>query len=152
VTFGFIEAEKASYPVKVLCRTLGVSTSGFYDWRGRLEHPAPRTTSNELLTERIADIHVQSRGTYGSPRVHKELALGEGIHVGRKRVERLMRRAGIVGVCKRKKHWTTHRDPSATLSDDLVHREFSVTAPDVLWVGDATEHTRPPRARSTWRR
>ena len=79
-------------------------------------------------------------GTYGSPRVHAELVLGEGIHVGQKRVERLMRQAGLEGIYRRKKHFTTRRDPKAALSDDLVNRQFSVDRPDVLWVGDVTEH------------
>jgi putative transposase len=81
----------------VLCRTLGVSKSGYYDWRERLERPARRTMFDEFLTEQIMEIHTQSRGTYGSPHVHAELVLGEGIHVGHKRVERLMRQAGIEG-------------------------------------------------------
>ena len=104
-------------------------------------HPAPRTTANEALTAVITHIHTQSRGTYGARRVHAELALREGIHVGIRRVERLMRQAGIEGVHRRRKHWTTRRDPSAELSDDLVNRRFAVDRPDALWVGDVTEHT-----------
>jgi putative transposase len=123
-----------------LCQALGVSTSGYYDWRERLERPARRTVFDEFLTEQIREIHTQSRGTYGSPRVHAELVLGEGIHVGQKRVERLMRQAGLEGVYRRKKHFTTRRDPKAALSDDLVNRQFTVDRPDVLWVGDVTEH------------
>jgi putative transposase len=132
--------EKANYPVALICRTLGVSTSGYYDWRERRARPARRRLANRVLTEKITEIHARSRGTYGSPRVYKELVLGEGLHVGRSRIEILMRRAGIVGVLRRKKRWTTHRDPSATLSDDLVHRQFSAERPDALWVGDVTEH------------
>ena len=123
-----------------MCQALGVSTSGYYDWRERLERPARRTVFDEFLTEQIREIHTQSRGTYGSPRVHAELVLGEGIHVGQKRVERLMRQAGLEGVYRRKKHFTTRRDPKAALSDDLVNRQFTVDRPDVLWVGDVTEH------------
>jgi putative transposase len=123
-----------------LCQALGVSTSGYYDWRERLERPARRTIFDEFLTEQIREIHTQSRGTYGSPRVHAELVLGEGIHVGQKRVERLMRQAGLEGIYRRKKHFTTRRDPKAALSDDLVNRQFTVDRPDVLWVGDVTEH------------
>jgi putative transposase len=119
---------------------LGVSTSGYYNWRERLERPARRTIFDEFLTEQIREIHTQSRGTYGSPRVHAELVLGEGIHVGQKRVERLMRQAGLEGIYRRKKHFTTRRDPKAALSDDLVNRQFTVDRPDVLWVGDVTEH------------
>jgi len=123
-----------------LCQALAVSTSGYYNWRQRLERPARRTVFDEFLTEQIKEIHTQSRGTYGSPRVHAELVLGEGIHVGQKRVERLMRQAGLEGIYRRKKHFTTRRDPKAALSDDLVNRQFSVDRPDVLWVGDVTEH------------
>lgn len=135
-----IEAEKANYPVTVLCAAFGVSTSGYYNWRDRLEHPAPRTITNELLTETIREIHRQSRGTYGSRRVHAELRLGEGIHIGIRRVERLMRLAGLCGVHRGKKRWTTRRDPAAELNDDLVQRRFAVDRPDALWVGDVTEH------------
>ena len=124
----------------MLCQALGVSTSGYYDWRERLERPARRTMFDEFLTEQIREIHTQSRGTYGSPRVHAELVLGEGIQVGKKRVERLMRQAGLEGIYRRKKHFTTRRDPRAALSDDLVNRQFTVDRPDALWVGDVTEH------------
>jgi len=123
-----------------LCQALAVSTSGYYNWRQRLERPARRTVFDEFLTEQIKEIHTQSRGTYGSPRVHAELVLGEGIPVGKKRVERLMRQAGLEGIYRRKKHFTTRRDPKAELSDDLVNRQFTVDRPDVLWVGDVTEH------------
>jgi putative transposase len=123
-----------------LCQALGVSTSGYYDWRERLERPARRLMFDEFLTEQIREIHTQSRGTYGSPRVHAELVLGEGIQVGKKRVERLMRQAGLEGIYRRKKHFTTRRDPRAALSDDLVNRQFTVDRPDALWVGDVTEH------------
>ena len=124
----------------MLCQALGVSTSGYYDWRERLERPARRLMFDEFLTEQIREIHTQSRGTYGSPRVHAELVLGEGIQVGKKRVERLMRQAGLEGIYRRKKHFTTRRDPRAALSDDLVNRQFTVDRPDALWVGDVTEH------------
>ena len=130
----------ANYPVIVLCHALAVSTSGYYDWRERLERPARRRMFVEFLTEQIREVHTQSRGTYGSPRVHAELVLGEGIHVGQKRVERLMRQGGLEGIYRRKKHFTTRRDPKAALSDDLVNRQFTVDRPDVLWVGDVTEH------------
>ena len=132
--FALIEAKKANYPVTLLCSNFGVSTSGYYDWCERREHPAPRTTANEVLTGVIREIHAQSRGTCGSRRVHAELHLGEGIHDGIRRVERLIRVAGIEGVYRQRKHPTTRRDPKAALNDDLVDR------PDALWVGDVTEH------------
>ena len=69
-----------------------------------------------------------------------ELRLGLGIEVGRKRVERLMRQAGIEGVYRRRRRGCTRRDPQAIPSDDLVNRRFAVTEPDRLWVSDITEH------------
>jgi putative transposase len=81
-----------------------------------------------------------SRRSYGSPRVHAELVLGEGIRCSRKRVERLMRQTGIAGIHRRKGHGCTRRDPDATPSEDLVKRQFAVDEPDRLWVMDVTEH------------
>jgi putative transposase len=79
----------------------GVSVSGFYEWRTRQANPCERRRVDAELSERIAAIHAMSRRAYGSPRVHAELRLGEGIAVGRKRVERLMRAAGLAGIHKR---------------------------------------------------
>jgi putative transposase len=72
--------------------------------------------------------------------VHAELRLGADICIGRKRVERLMRQAGIEGVYRRRRRGCTRRDPNAIPSDDLVNRQFTVDAPDRLWVSDITEH------------
>ena len=132
--------EKANYPVTVLCRTLGVSVSGFYEWRIRRANPCERRRVDAELSERIAAIHAMSRRSYGSPRVHAELRLGEGIAVGRKRVERLMRAAGLAGIHKRRYRGCTRRDPDAVPSEDLVKRCFAVEGPDRLWVTDVTEH------------
>jgi putative transposase len=131
--------EKANYPVAVLCRTLGVSVSGFHGWRHAQAHPCRRRREDAELVERIREIHRLSRRSYGSPRVHDELKLGEGRRVGRKRIERLMRLNGIVGIHKRRRG-CTRRDPDATSSDDLVNRQFSPEGPDRLWVADVTEH------------
>jgi putative transposase len=89
------------------------------------------------LTEAITGIHARSRGTYGAPRVHAELA-ATGTGCGRKRVARLMRRAGIAGVHRRRYHATTVRDPGATPAPDLVRRDFRADGPDRLWVADIT--------------
>jgi putative transposase len=85
----------------------------------------------------IHTIHLESRGTYGAPRVHAELA-AQGIHVGRKRVARLMGAAHVQGVSRRKWITTTTRDPDAQAAPDLVQREFHVDGPDRLWVADIT--------------
>ncbi|WP_345409097.1 IS3 family transposase [Amycolatopsis samaneae] len=124
--------------VAVACRVLHVSRSGYYEWRDR--PTSPRQEENALLLKYIEQIHADSRGTYGSPRVHAELTLGLGLPVNRKRVERLMREAGIQGLYRRRRTWTTIRDPNADLSPDLVNRQFIVDAPDRLWITDITEH------------
>ncbi len=95
MTYDLVETEKANYPTTVLCRSLGISTSSFYEWHNRTANPSPRARHDAALTERIRKIHVQSRGTYGAPRIHAELRLGEAIRVGRKRVARLMRACGV---------------------------------------------------------
>lgn len=134
--FRLIAAEKDTHSVARLCRVLGVSTSGYYAWR--LRAPSARRQADRALTERIRTIHEESRGTYGAPRVHAELVDAQQIHCGRKRVARLMRAAGLVGVCRRRKIRTTRRDEAAALSADLVKRVFSVDQPDRLWVADIT--------------
>src|SRR5919199_6646632 len=95
LTFQLIEVEKANYPVAVLCRVLGVGTSSFYDWQVRRTKPSGRSVADAELTERIRAIHTMSRASYGSPRVWAELRLGDGLRCSRKRVERLMRLAGL---------------------------------------------------------
>jgi putative transposase len=122
----------------VACRVLNVSRSGYYEWRDR---PASaRDEENTLLLKHIEQIHTDSRGTYGSPRVHAELRLGLGMPVNLKRVERLMREAGIQGLYRRRLHHTTVRDPAGQPSADLVNRRFTADAPDRLWITDITEH------------
>jgi putative transposase len=120
----------------VACELLGVSTSGFYAWASRA--PSDRALSDAWLVEKIKTIHVENRGVYGSRRVQAELRLGEGIRVSRKRVQRLMRRAGLSGLVSRKRGRTTIRVPGVRVADDLVERRFRPAAPDVLWVADIT--------------
>jgi putative transposase len=143
VTFAFIATEKAEDPkmnIAWACRTLGVSTSGFYDWRHAQIQPCRRHREDNELRVTIREVHRQSRGTYGSPPVHAELRLGLGVRVGRKRVERLMRAEGLQGVTRRRRRGTTRRDVTAVPNDDLVARQFTPQAPDRLWVADITEH------------
>jgi putative transposase len=122
----------------VSCRLLGVSRSGFYEWSNR--PPAARDEENELLLKHIKQIHADSRGSYGSPRVHAELTLGLGLVVNEKRVARLMRVAGIRGLYVRRRRGCTVRNPAAEPAGDLVNRQFVATAPNRLWVTDITEH------------
>lgn len=143
MTFAFIAAEKAEHPkmnIAHACRTLGVSTSGFYDWQRSLAEPCRRRREDAELRLTIATIHRQSRGTYGAPRVHAELRLGMGVRVGRKRVERLMRAESLQGVTRRRRRGLTKRDAAAIPNDDLVARRFSPDGPNELWVADITEH------------
>jgi putative transposase len=118
-----------------MCRVLGISTSGYYAWADR--KPSKRAREDEVLRKRIEAIHRQSRGTYGRPRVHAELK-EEGVHIGCKRVTRLMRQAGLQGASRRKRCRTTVRDRDARPAPDLVDRNFSVEGPDQLWVADIT--------------
>jgi putative transposase len=134
--FRLIEAERAELSISLSARLLGVSRSGFHAWRGRA--PSDRALSDAWLTEKIKQIHEQSRGSYGSPRVHAELRR-RGIRVGRKRVERLMQTAGLSGFHKRRKGRTTIRVQGVRVASDLVERDFNPTAPDRLCCADIKE-------------
>jgi putative transposase len=123
------------HAIVTMCRVLGVSASGYY---ARLTRPpAARARADAALSARIAAIHQRSRATYGAPRIHAELA-AEGIHVGCKRVARLMANAGLYGVSRRPWVTTTVRDRDARPAPDLVERNFVAAAPNRLWVADIT--------------
>jgi len=122
------------HDVTKLCRALGVSRSGFYAWCER--EPSARAKADAELTRKILTVHEQSRATYGVPRVHAVLA-AEGTSVGKKRVARLMKAAGLEGVSRRKKYRST-RDNDARPAPDLVDRKFVATEPNQLWVADIT--------------
>jgi putative transposase len=134
--FSFVAAEKANYPVAVMCRVLGVNRTSFHDWERRA--PSDRTLGDAWLTEKIRKIHAASKGTYGARRVHADLRLEHGVRIARKRVERLMRAAGISGVLPRKRRRTTVRLPGVRVAPDLVERDFNPTAPDRTWSADIT--------------
>lgn len=134
--YRIISAERASFPVSVMCETLGVSKSGFHAWERRA--PSDRALSDAWLTSRIKEIHERARGVYGSRRVQAELRLGQDIVVSRKRIRRLMRQAGISGLVKLKKGRTTIRVPGVRVADDLVERKFRPDGPNILWVADIT--------------
>jgi transposase InsO family protein len=133
----FIEAEKAAgHSVKSACRLLEVSSAAFYQ---RLTaRPSAREVTDAELGEKITAIHTESKGTYGSPRVHAELRR-HGVGVGKRRVARLMARAGLEG--RHKKRWrkTTVPDPDAERARDLIGRHFGPCAEvDRRYVGDIT--------------
>lgn len=133
--FGFIQTEKATYPVRVLCRTLLVSASGFYAWcRRGLSH---RAQQDAALRVEIRAAHAASGKRYGSPRIQADLKAVDQ-HVGRKRVARLMREEGLEGQRKRRFRVTTDSQHSHPVAANLLERNFTASAPNKIWVTDIT--------------
>jgi putative transposase len=131
-----VKANQATHSVRVMCRLLKVSPSGFYAWD---ERPiSARERADIALSARIHEIYRRSRETYGSPMIHAELADDHDIRVGRKRVARLMRAAGLKGATLRKFVVTTQPAAQAEAVADLVERRFYAERPNRLWVADAT--------------
>jgi IS30 family transposase len=129
-----VSDHQASYPIATMCRLLGVSPSGYYAWAKRPR--SRRAQTDEALLAEIRIAHEVSRGTYGAPRVHAELA-AKGLRAGRKRVARLMARDGLAGVSRRKFITTTVKGGNRQ-APDLVERNFTAPALDQLWVADIT--------------
>jgi putative transposase len=136
IVFGFVLAKKAEHSIAMMCRVLEVSRSGYHAWVGR--PPSARAVSDARLTARIRVLHKQRRGVYGSPRIWADLVLDDGERIGRKRVERLMRKAGLSGLIVKKWKTTTVRVPGVRVAEDLLDRDFAAGAPDCCWVADIT--------------
>lgn len=136
IVFRFVLANKAAHSISLMCRVLSVSRSGYHAWV--IRRPSTRAVSDAALTEQIAAIHEETMKTYGSPRVHAELRLEHDILVGRKRVERLMREAGLSGLHKRRRGRTTIRVQGVRTAPDLVERDFNPTRVNQLWCADIT--------------
>jgi transposase InsO family protein len=135
VKFAFIHAERAQFPTTLLCRTLGVSRSGFYAWS---ERPlSTRAVEDSKLIAVIRACHARSRATYGSPRIRKDLQALE-YRVSRKRVARLMRREGLTAQPPRRFRATTDSRHGFAVAPNVVAREFSAPAPNRIWVTDMT--------------
>ena len=130
-----MKANQAVFPIATMARVLGVSTAGYYAWLRRPR--SARAEADATLLRQIRTVHASSRTTYGAPRVHAELK-AQGRALGKKRVARLMRAAGIAGVSRRRGVVTTRRDPNARPAPDLVDRNFTATCVDQLWVADIT--------------
>ena len=131
-----MSANQAKLSVQSMCRVLDVSASGYYAWQGRA--PSKRATQDTVLTERIRLLHAASDENYGSPNIHADLR-DEGTRVGRKRVARLMKVAGLRGISRRRSFVvTTQRDRRQRPAPDLVNREFTADGPNQLWVADMT--------------
>ena len=133
--YRFIAAERASYPVSLICRVLGVARSGFYAWLRRA--PSARALADAALAGEIRKVWKDSKKTYGSRRVRAELA-HRGIFVGLGRVERLMRVDGISGQAPRRRGRTTIRLPGVRPAPDLLERDFDPPAPNLIWSADIT--------------
>lgn len=132
--YRFIQAEKAQYPVKMLCRVMAVARSGFYAW---CRHPArARERENHWLAAHVRACYQEFRGRYGSPRLHRELQ-ARGIRVGRHRVARLMRLHGLRSICRRRYRRPRPGHPEMVGANDL-QRNFTATGPNQKWAGDIT--------------
>lgn len=132
--YRFIEAEKAAYSVDQLCRVLGVARSGYYAWQRRPQ--SPRARQNAGLLMQIRQVHLASRGRYGSPRIYQDLR-ERGTMVGRHRVARLMRQHGIRSV---RRHRPLRSAPAApaVVAANTLQRDFTATGPNQKWAGDLT--------------
>lgn len=130
----FVSEHADRYPVNRLCTLVGVPRSTFYEWSTRT--PSQRDLDDEVLTAEIVEIHDASQRTYGAPRVHGQLR-HRGRRVGRKRVARLMRTHGLVGVHGRRR-WRRGK-PNTAPAPDLLERDFTAERPDQRWVADITE-------------
>jgi transposase InsO family protein len=135
--YRFVEANAAEFPVAVLCEVAEVSRSAYYAWRAQRAEVADTVWEEATLADRIFDIWGSNRRVYGSPRVTQALWRA-GVTVSEKRVARLMSEIGIAGASGRRKLRTTRRDPAATVSPDLLERDFTAERPDERWVGDIT--------------
>jgi putative transposase len=131
-----MSANQADFPIATMARTLGVSKAGYYAWTSR--QPSAHAVADAALLKRIRTVHLSSRQTYGAPRVHADLR-EQGERHSRKRIARLMRKAGLIGASHRRGGpVTTRRDQRARPAPDLVDRNFVAEAPNRLWVADIT--------------
>jgi putative transposase len=137
MTFQLIDEERAHHAVSLLCSVLNVTRQGYWSWTKRAA--SARRQDDERLKQRILQAWNDSDQTYGAPRLHAELRLGDGVRVGKKRVARLMRELQIHGVSRRRGRMrTTIPDKRAAPAPDLVNRDFTAERPDQTWVADIT--------------
>jgi transposase InsO family protein len=135
VKFAFIHAQKACFPIAFMCEQLGVSRGGYSAWASRPE--STRKKGDRQLAEVVAEVHQESRGRYGAPRVHAELR-ARGHRVARKRVARLMRQRGLRARARRRFVRTTDSAHSYPVAPNTLERHFSPEKPDCTWAGDIT--------------
>lgn len=130
-----MKANQAEHDVALMAQLLEVSRTGYYAWIARPD--SARTIDDRELTDRIRHHHEQSRGTYGAIRILADLR-AEGRSVGKNRVARLMKAAGLAGISRRKGTITTRRNAASGSAPDLLERDFTATGPDQKWVADIT--------------
>ena len=135
MSYGFIRDHVAVFPVSTMCEVLEVSRSGYYDWVSRPE--SARAAADRAIAAEIRAAHSNSRGRYGSPRVHAELR-AHGRRVARKRVARLMRAMGLSARRKRRFRRTTDSAHAFPVAPNLLGRDFTAAAPDRVWLADLT--------------
>jgi putative transposase len=135
VSFAFIAAEKAHYPVRTLCRALEVTPSGFYAWQRR--PPSRRTVDDARLVAQLRIAHAESRRTYGRPRLHRALR-AIGLRIGERRVRRLMAVAGLHARRHRRFRATTDSRDAVHLVSNRLRRRFHGTHPNAVWAADIT--------------
>ena len=128
MSYRFVARERASFPVRRLCRLVGVAASGFYAWLRRGCGSARREGVDRGLRARVGAIFAASRGTYGSPRVHAELR-AQGIRAGRNRVARLMREGGLAVTRRRRAPRTTDSRHDHPVAPNLLQRRFAAGRP-----------------------
>ena len=127
-----VERSQDEFPVSRLCAVLGVSVSGYYAWSNR--EVSPRTIENRSLRDKIIQLWQQVRGIYGAPRIYAEL-VAQGVQIGRHRVAKLMRQAGIQGKSPRKRRpRTTQTDPTHDVAPNVLDRQFTASRPDEVWL------------------
>jgi transposase InsO family protein len=137
VKFAFIAAKMAEFPITVLCRTLKVSRAGFYAFVDR--PPPARAVQDEKVAVLVREAHEKSRKTYGSPRVHAELAATHGVFVSRKRIIRLMQQQGLKARVRKRFKCTTNSNHDQPVAANLLDRNFEADRPNQKWVSDTTE-------------
>lgn len=133
--YAFIAKHSQQFAIRLLCRVLAVSPSGYYAWQKRPVSRRQRT--NEQLGEQIRCLYVRSRSTYGSPRIHAD-RLAMGIRCSRKRVARLMRREGLQAHCRRRYKATTQADAQQQAAPNLLAQDFSAERVNQKWLADIT--------------
>lgn len=132
---------KSCWPIRAMCRVLGVSESGYFGWQRRQNGRSPRVSSSRLgepcVLAHIRAIHAEVKGEYGWPRMHRELS-NRGVRVGKERVRLLMKRHGIRAKTKRRFMVTTDSRHTLPIAPNLVSRQFNAGAPNQVWAGDIT--------------